>query len=31
MSFQEAVLILSSAMGRHLIQGNLVSKTNLVG
>jgi hypothetical protein len=30
MSFRGAVLILSSAMGRHLVQGNLVSKSNLV-
>jgi hypothetical protein len=27
---EEAILILSSAVGRHLVQGNLVSKTNLV-
>jgi hypothetical protein len=31
MSFWGAVPILSSAMGRHLIQGNLFSKSNLLG
>jgi hypothetical protein len=30
MSFQGALQILSSVMGRHLVQGNLVPKTNLV-